>query len=129
MEKYSLRFFLPCLIPLAFLVSGCEHLIDSKKVLGDWVVRKDSTEMDVKFTGDSLRIEYMPENLHYVYSYQWKQDEDPGMIECYQQSSLVPASGGQKITSSRIYILRASDDSISLFIPQMKTRFDLGRKR
>ena len=125
MLKIGISFL--ALLSILFLLSSCQHLVDAKMVIGQWSVRKDSSEMKVTFTPDSVLIAYRPDNTRYAYAYQWKQDESPGMIECYKEVFLDSAHRARKIIPSVMYVLRVSADSLSLLIPKLKTRFELRR--
>jgi hypothetical protein len=117
---------LTILVSLVFL-SSCEHLVDTKMVEGQWAILTDSSEMRVDFTSDSIIIGYRPDNTRHAYAYQWKQDESPGLIECYNEIVLDSAKRSRKVIPSVMYVLKVSADSISIFIPKLKTRFDLKR--
>jgi hypothetical protein len=113
---------------LLVFLSSCEHLVNTKMVLGQWAIKTDSSEMSVNFTSDSVVIAYRPDNNSYAYAYEWKQDESPGMIECYREIILDSTKRARKVIPSVMYVLKVSTDSISLFIPKLKTRFDLKRR-
>jgi hypothetical protein len=109
--------------------SGCEKLIDPHKVVGVWVIRKDSSEMKLDISKDSVKISYLPDHTHYAYNYRWKQDEEPGLMECDMLVPLDKEHLAVKIIPSRMYILRVSSDSISVYIPGLKTKFDMKRDK
>ena len=85
--------------------------------------------MKLDFTHDSVFISYEPGKNRFAYSYKWKQDEERGLMECYREVALDSEKLGHEIITSQLYILHVSDDSISILIPKLKTRFDLGRVR
>jgi hypothetical protein len=114
---------------LLFLQSGCQRLIDPAQVLGSWVIRKDSSEMKIVFTSDTLVISYLPGSSRNVFSYQWKQDEEPGLMECYQETPLDSEKLARKIIASELYVIKVSRDSLSVLVPTLKTRFDLSREK
>jgi hypothetical protein len=111
------------------LYSGCQSLIDRKKVEGSWIIRKDTSAMKVVFSADSVFIIYEPQNTRFAYSYKWKQDEERGLIECYREVPLASDKLEHEIITSQLYILKVSDDSLSLLIPKLKTRFDLAKMK
>jgi hypothetical protein len=110
------------------LITSCEKLIDQKKVIGTWVIRKDSSEMKLVITDDSVQIGYEPGNTMSSYHYMWKQDEDRGLMECYRIVPLDSQKLAVKIIPSKMYISRVSSDSLSVFIPALKTKFDFKRE-
>ncbi len=109
------------------LLSACQPLIDHRKVEGVWAIRKDSSEMKMVFTPDSVFISYKPENTRFAYSYKWKQDEERGLMECYREEPLGSDKLSHEIIASQLYVLKVSADSISILIPKLKTRFDLAK--
>jgi hypothetical protein len=111
------------------LFNSCQPLIDRKKVEGSWIIRKDTSAMQVVFTPDSVFIGYEPRHTLFAYSYKWKQDEERGLIECYSESPLASDPQGREIRTSQLYVLKVSDDSLSLLIPKLKTRFDLAKMK
>ncbi|HXC06940.1 MAG TPA: hypothetical protein VNZ86_19410 [Bacteroidia bacterium] len=109
------------------LCSSCQKPVDEKKVLGKWAIRKDSSEMSLVFTPDSLIISYLPEKSRFAYTYVWKQEEEEGLMECNQEQPLHTDERERKVITSRFYILKVSTDSISVWIPGKKMRYDLKR--
>ena len=123
------RFYKIVFVAAVFvLLAGCQPMINSKEVLGTWVIRKDSTEMKVTFTPDSVTIAYLPGKTRYRYAYEWKQDEEPGLMECYQEVALDSEKLARKIIPSRMFITRVTADSISLYLPKLKTLFRMKRE-
>lgn len=85
--------------------------------------------MRVDFSSDSLFISYEPGKTRFAYNYKWKQDEERGLIECYREVPLDSEKLGHEIITSQLYVLKVTDDSISILIPKLKTRFDLAKVR
>jgi hypothetical protein len=85
--------------------------------------------MRMVFTSDTLVISYMPEKSRHVFSYQWKQDEEPGLMECYQEIALDSQKLARKVITSQLYVVKVSMDSLSVLVPALKTRFDLKREK
>jgi hypothetical protein len=108
---------------------GCEPMTDHKKILGSWSIRKDSSVMQVRFSPDSVTIGYLPERSRFAFSYMWKEDEDKGLVECYEEIPLDSTKQAVKIITSSMYVLHLSDDSLTLFIPRLKTQFHLARDK
>jgi hypothetical protein len=120
-----LRFLFPVSSVLVMLLTGCEKLINQQQVNGTWVIRKDSSEMRMVISDDSVKISYLPDHTHFAYRYVWKQDEEPGLMECEQLIPLDRENRAQKIIPSRMYIRWVTADSISVFVPGLKRKFDL----
>ncbi len=110
------------------LFTGCEKLVDQNKVLGTWVIRKDSSEMRLVISHDSLQISYPPGNEKNSYQYMWKQDEAPGLMECYQVQYTDHEHREVKTTPYRLFVVRVSADSLTIFIPSLKTKFALKKE-
>jgi hypothetical protein len=85
--------------------------------------------MKIVFTSDTLVISYLPGSSRNVFSYQWKQDEEPGLMECYQETPLDSEKLARKIIASELYVIKVSRDSLSVLVPTLKTRFDLSREK
>ena len=84
-------------------------------------------KLDISY--DSVRISYLPDHTRYAYTYRWKQDEEPGLMECDLLVPMDKESRTFKIIPSRMYILRVSSDSISVYIPKLKMKFDMRKEK
>jgi len=83
--------------------------------------------MKLRFTRDSMIISYLPEKSRFAYGYHWKQDEEEGLLECTQEIPLRSDTLEHKVVRSPFYVLKVSSDSISVWVPARKQRYDLKR--
>ncbi|MFI5148473.1 MAG: hypothetical protein ACHQRM_01990 [Bacteroidia bacterium] len=108
-------------------IPACHNPVNQKAVLGKWAIRKDSTEMNLQFTPDSVIISYSPEKTRFAYRYEWKQDKEDGLLECYQEVPLHSDEKERKVITSLFYIIRVSADTISVWVPGKKMRYNMKR--
>ena len=110
------------------VLGGCSASVDHEQVIGTWVIRKDSSEMKVVFSNDSLILSYKPENTRVAYKYEWREEAEKGHMLCYTQVKLDSEGLATKLIPSDVYIEGVDKDSLHIFIPRLKTQFGMKRK-